>query len=124
MRSIEVTTKEQLKKAIDEKYDEIIVKGELAKKLHKSRKIKKLSRAKIGMLTAALTAGAASVPITGGLSLAVATPIAALTGLEIAFIIAVFFVGISLVIAVYNGYDDIEFSQNPLKLRLRKKLKE
>ncbi|MEG1482832.1 hypothetical protein [Clostridium sp.] len=125
MRSIEVNTKEELKKAIDDKYDEIIVKGELAKKLNKAKKINKLSKAMLGILTTALAAGVVTAPITGGLSLgisaAAAVPIAALTGTEIAVIIAVSCIGVALVTAVYKGYDEIEFSQNPLKLRLKRK---
>lgn len=125
MRSIEVNTKKELKKAIDDKYDEIIVKGELAKKLNKAKKINKLSKATLGILTTALAAGAVTAPMTGGLSIgmsfAAAAPIAALTGTEIAVIIAVSFLGIALVTAVFKGYDEIEFSQDPLKLRLKRK---
>lgn len=121
MRSIEVNTKEELKKAIDDKYDEIIVKGELAKKLNKAKKINKLSKAKLGILSTALAAGAVTAPMTGGLSFAAAAPIATLTGIEIAVIIAVIFIGITLVIAVCTGYDVIEFSKDPLTLRLKRK---
>lgn len=125
MRSIEVNTKGELKKAIDEKYDEIIVKGELAKKLNKAKKIKKFSKATLGILTTALAAGTITAPITGGLSLGIsavaAAPIAAATGTEIAVIIAVSAVGIALVTAVYKGYDEVEFSTNPLKLKLKRK---
>ena len=125
MRSIEVNTKEELKKAIDDKYDEIIVNGELAKKLNKAKKINKLSKATLGILTTAVAAGAVTAPITGGVSLgisfAAAVPIAALTGTDIAVIIAVSFVGVALVTAVFKGYDEIEFSKNPLKLKLKRK---
>ena len=125
MRTIEVNTKEELKQAMNDKYDEIIVNGELAKKLNKAKKINKLSKVTLGILIAALTAGIATAPITGGASLGAsfitAAPIAALTGTDIAVIIAVSFIGVTLVIAVFKDYDDVEFSTNPLKLKLKRK---
>ncbi|EGT0013082.1 hypothetical protein ACV3T5_07055 [Clostridium perfringens] len=121
MKSIEVTTKNQLKEAVDKNYDEIVVNGELAKKLNKAKNIKKLSGATIGVLAATLSVGAATAPITGGLSLVAAAPIAALTGADIALIIAVSFVGLALVTSIYKGYDEIEISKNPWKLKLKKK---
>ena len=85
MKSIEVTTKNQLKEAVDKNYDEIVVNGELAKKLNKAKNIKKLSGATIGVLAAALS------------------------------------VGVALVTSIYKGYDEIEISKNPWKLKLKKK---
>lgn len=123
--SIIVKTKEELKKAIDSKYSEIIAVGDLAKKLKKSEAITKLSKTALKTLTVALGAGVLASPLTGGTSLAIAgvslAPIAALTGVEIAAITAAAFLGIALIIAVFKDYEEIEYSKG--RLILRKKVK-
>lgn len=66
-----------------------------------------------------LGAAVAALPFTGGVSLAVAAPIAAVTGLEVAIILAVFAVGLTLLRAVDEGYDKIEVELgSPIRLRL------
>lgn len=73
MDCITVTTQEELKKAIKEKPDKIIVIGKLAGKVKKAEKIKKFSPAAIGLIGALALAGSAeiaSAPATGGASLA------------------------------------------------------
>lgn len=54
-----------------------------------------------------LGAAVAALPLTGGVSVAVAVPIAVLTGQEVAVILAVFVVGLTLLRAVDEGYDII-----------------
>ena len=113
MNSINVSTKEELEKAIKNKYDEIIVVGELANKLHKTKKIAYLGTATLATLTALL----ATMPLTGGLSAFGAVPLVALTGLEISAIIIAVSLGIALILAVYKGYDEILYKNGELKLK-------
>ena len=100
-----VRTKEELKQATDEKIDRIIVQGELAEKLNTAMKMKKASKWAIGLLASSL----AAAPFTGGLSLVAAAPIAALTGLEIALIIAVAALGIGLVLLICRDFKKVSF---------------
>ena len=100
-----VRTKEELKRAVDSKTDRIVVKGELAEKLNTGLKIKKASKWAIGLLAASL--GAA--PFTAGMSMAVAAPIAALTGIEIVAIIAVAAIGIALILLICREYSKVRF---------------
>ena len=101
MSTVTVKTKEELKKAIASNTNEIIAVGALATNLKKSKKITTLGLVTLPILVAAM----AAIPFTAGLSAVVAAPIAVLTGVEIAVIIAVNYVGIALVIAIYRDYD-------------------
>ncbi len=101
MSTVTVKTKEELSKAVKSGVGEIIVVGKLASKLKKSKKIIGAGAVTIAILTAAI----AAIPFTAGLSIAAAGPIVVLTGLDIAVIIAVSFVGIATVFAVYKDYD-------------------
>ena len=96
-----VRTKEQLAAAVDAGTAEIVVEGELAKRIKDGEKVREVGKWTLMVLGAAV----AALPFTGGVSLAVAAPIAALTGLNIAVILAVVFVGLALLLAVYKGYD-------------------
>ncbi len=75
--SVTVTTKDELEKAITEKKEEIMVVGELAKKIKKANTAKKIAKGVgVGAVVAAGVAGVAAAPLTGGASL-VATKMAA-----------------------------------------------
>lgn len=112
-----VTTKTELERAQKRGDSEIIIEGELAEKVRNGRKI-----TTIGTITLiALTGAIAAIPFTGGMSAAAFAPVAALTGLEIALIVAIVFVGLGLLMAIWKEYEEVEFSQNPLRLRLRRK---
>lgn len=111
-----VYTKKELKEAKNQKVDKIIVKGELADKIHKSKKIAKLGKGAVALLIASV--GAA--PITGGLSTFALAPIAAATGVQIAVIIAAASVGIALIIAVFKDYDEIIYKDGELILKRKK----
>ncbi|MES1312203.1 hypothetical protein ABUS74_16560 [Vibrio cholerae] len=111
--SVEVRTKEELTRAKDRGESEIIVVGKLADEL---KKTKKLAYVGAGTL-AALTAALAATPFTGGMSMFTAAPIAALTGLEISGIIIAASLGLSLIIAVFKGYDEISYKKGELKLK-------
>lgn len=119
-QSVTVETKSELENAKDQKVPEIIVTGELANKLKKSKNIALLSGAALATLTAALAAAAFTAPVTGGLSFLAAAPVAALTGAEIAAIIAVSAIGISLVLAIYKEYDEISYEDGKLKLKRKR----
>ena len=99
MGKVIVRTKEELEKAVNNEVKTIIIKGELAEKVNLALKVKKS--------TLILLAGAAaSTPLTGGLSLPL---IAALTGLEIPWIVVIIFLGIALVILLVNNYKRVSF---------------
>lgn len=105
MGQVTVRTKDELKNAVDTKVDRIIVKGELAEKLNTGLKIKRASKWAIGLLAASLGA----VPFTGGMSMALAAPIAAYTGIEIVAIIAVASIGIALILLICREYKKVKF---------------
>lgn len=106
---IRVSTKDELKEAINKKYSKIVVIGELASDLKKVSVIKKLSASAIGTLTAAITAAIATAPPTGGSSLLAfkfaAPTIAAKSGLDAAVVIIAASLGISLIIALFKDYN-------------------
>ncbi len=117
MRSITVTTKEELKSAKDNGYENIIVQGTLANDLKKAKKIALAGSVTIGVLGAAL----AAIPFTGGLSIVAAVPIATLTGLEIAAIIIASSLGLALIIALFKDYEEISFEEKKLVLKKKQK---
>lgn len=100
-----VRTKDELKAAVDDKVSKIVVKGDLADKLDTGLKIRKASGWAVGLLVASVCAA----PLTGGMTIAAAAPVAALTGIEIAVIIAVCAVGVSLVLLICKSYKKVSF---------------
>jgi hypothetical protein len=109
MDSITVYKKEELEEAKNKGYQKIIVKGELAEKLYKARKVTTLSKTALGIVVAAIGTGVALTPFTGGTSLLIsgitATTVGIATGVGTAAIIAASFFGITLLLAIFNGYD-------------------
>lgn len=106
-----VRNKKELEKAVAEKVKKIIVVGDLAKKVDKAYKIKGLSKRKIALISSLAVGAEASIataPLTGGVSMLAATPavvgVAALTGIEIVAIMAVLFMGISLILLLAKEY--------------------
>jgi hypothetical protein len=114
-----VQTKDELKTAKENGAAEIIVIGELAQKLKKSKNIALLGGASIAALTLALGAATIAAPVTGGLSYFAAAPVAVLTGAEISAIIAVSAVGLALVLAVFKDYEEISYESGRLVLKKR-----
>ncbi|MCB7129066.1 MAG: hypothetical protein J3T61_05975 [Candidatus Brocadiales bacterium] len=100
-----VRTREELNKAVEDKADSILVRGELAEKLNTALRIRSASKWAIGLLAASL----ASIPFTGGLSAVAAAPIAALTGIEIVAIIAVAALGVTLVFMILRDFKKVTF---------------
>ncbi len=113
-----VTTNKELEAARTNRVSEIVVVGKLADKLHRSRKIAKLSAATLAVLIAALGVAVLAGPETLGFSVyAVGAVAAGMTGIEIAAIIAAVSVGLALVLAVYKEYDEISYESGKLSLR-------
>jgi hypothetical protein len=113
IKSRTVSTKSELESAKDSKVDEIIVIGDLANDLKKSKKIAYASAGTIAILTAAI----AATPFTGGLSAIGLIPVAAMTGFEVAAIIVAVSIGITLIIAVFKDYDEIEYENGRMILK-------
>ncbi|MGF1764110.1 hypothetical protein [Aliivibrio kagoshimensis] len=111
--STEVRTKEELTRAKDREENEIIVVGKLADELKKTKKLAYVGTGTLDVLTTALVA----TPFTGGMSMFAAAPLAALTGMEISGIIIAASLGITLVIAVFKGYDEISYKKGELILK-------
>lgn len=117
-----VNTKEELKKAIDEKTNEIIVKGDLVEKILNARKIKKYSKLSLMMLSASILL----IPITGGTSLM--APVALLGGsaatATAATYLPVAVLGVGLALIISQNYDIVELKisgfDKELTLKLRK----
>jgi hypothetical protein len=114
---VTVRTKSELEKAKENGAEEIIVKGELADKLKKSKKVAMLSGVGLAALTAALGVATVTAPVTGGLSYFAVAPVAVLTGLEIAAIITAASLGLGLIIALFLGYEEVSYSKGSLTLR-------
>ena len=114
-----VKTKTQLEQAKNDGEKEIIVEGELADKLKKSKKVAMLGGAGLAILFSVIGAATVTAPVTGGLSYLAAAPVAALTGLEIAAIVAATSVGLALIVAIFKDYEEIEYSEGRLILRKR-----
>lgn len=115
MSSITVRTKAELESAKSSGYAQITVQGGLADDLRKAKKVATAGVVTIGLLTTAL----AAIPFTGGLSMAAAVPVATLTGLEIAAIIAAASLGVGLIIALFKGYEEISYESGKMVLRKR-----
>jgi CBS-domain-containing membrane protein len=108
-----VTTKDQLEAAKNSKVDEIVITGKLANDLKKTKKIAYASVGTIAVLTAAI----AATPFTGGLSAIGLIPVAAMTGFEIAAIIIAASIGITLIIAIFKDYEEVDYEDGRLRLR-------
>lgn len=128
MDSVTATTPEELKKAIKEKHNKIIVTGKLAEKVKKAKKIKKLSPAvltMIGGLVAVDTAAVGLAPETGGASFLVAAPInvatAAVTGLSFPVLAVIAIVGLTTISILFDEYTRVEIGSDIIFERKRSK---
>ena len=117
MNEIVVRTKAELERAKEAKAEIIIIEGDLASKVKRGKTIAKASGVSLTLLAAAL----AATPFTGGLSMAAAVPIAAISGFEIAAIIAAASIGLTLLIAIFKDYEEIEAGNGKIKLKRRQK---
>lgn len=117
MNQIVVRTKAELERAKDAKAEIIIIEGDLANKVKRGKTVAKASGVSLALITAAL----AATPFTGGMSMFAAAPIAAMSGFEIAAIIAAASIGLTLIIAIFKDYEEIEAGDGKIKLKRRKK---
>jgi hypothetical protein len=110
-----VHTREELRAARKRGDGEILVLGQLAAQLRTAHPIIYVGAGCLPILTVSI----AAAPVTFGASLLGA---AAITGVETAIIIAALAVGLALLLAVWMGYDEIEFDAGSSPhLKLRKK---
>ena len=116
-----VNTKEQLKKAKDNKVKEFMVTGELADKLLKAQRISKLSKTAAIALAGAVGAGAIAAPFTAGTSLGVAafasTAAASTVGTG-TIIAAVAVGGVLLAFTIFKDYS-FEVIGSPPDMKIR-----
>lgn len=117
MNQIVVRTKAELERAKDAKAEIIIIEGDLANKVKRGKTVAKASGVSLALITAAL----AATPFTGGMSMLAAAPVAAMSGFEIAAIIAAASIGLTLLIAIFKDYEEIEAGDGKIKLKRRKK---
>lgn len=115
MDSMIVTTKEELKAAVESKCGEIIVRGDLAKHVVEAKLMKNLSPT----VVAALIAGCALISpmllavLAGGFVareklLEIAEPLAEKTGLDIDAIFIISFVGYTNMRSLYTDWSMVE----------------
>lgn len=125
MKTVVVSTKEELSRAKDDGAKNIEVVGELADKLKRAKRI-----ATLGPVALAAISGAAglatitAVPTAGvsyGFLAASLAPVAAFTGVEVMGIIFAVTLGLGLILAIFRGYEEIEYSKGRLVLRKRAK---
>lgn len=127
MDLVTVTTKEQLKKAKEDKVDVIVVEGELAENLKRSKKVAIAAAGVSGVALTGLIAAIAAAPATGGTSFllyagAAGTSAATFTGIEIASIILAGSIGITLLVGIFKDYEEIEASPSGgIKLKRKQK---
>ncbi|EFB6771312.1 hypothetical protein FPG84_08790 [Escherichia coli] len=123
MDLVTVTTKEQLKKAKEDKVDVIVVEGELAEKLKRSKKVAIAAAGVSGValtgLIAAIATGGTSFLLYAGVA---GTSAATFTGIEIASIILAGSIGITLLVGIFKDYEEIEASTSGgIKLKRKQK---
>ncbi len=135
-----VSTKEQLKNAVENGEKEIIIDdNDLAKNILRFKKIRKLSKWTLGLLLASAGTGAIGVAlapgtggssaVVGGLSSGVLYSITLASGTVISTeaIIAIgvlFIIGSAVLFAIWKDYDVEIESTNPWKVKLYKNSKE
>ncbi|KAA0796731.1 hypothetical protein DN398_25380 [Bacillus sp. JAS102] len=104
-----VSNKEELELAIKNKVSTILCTGDIAEKVNRSYKMKTVSKFTLPILAAAI----AGIPFTVGMSTTAIIPVATLSGLEIAAIAAIIYLGFTLVKQIISEYDKVSFKRNP-----------
>jgi hypothetical protein len=100
-----VETKEEFKKAVENKVPEFVVVGNLKSEIKKTEKLKTMSKWAI----TALAVGLAATPFTGGTS-GLFAGAAATSTLGTAAIAAITLIGVTVLIAFYQNYEQIEMN--------------
>lgn len=125
MSSIVVKNKEELEKAKNGKVKEIIIVGELASNINRSKKIIDLGDKGMGVALATGVVMGVSLPFTAGITV-LAAPVATVIGAGAITSIAGSITSISLQKSIFKEYKEIESGKNgdEIYIRLlRKKVK-
>ena len=120
--TIIVETKAELKQVLKDKSSKFIVQGELVNNIKMSKKVTKLSKIALVILSGSIVAIAAA-PTTGGISgivgvgavgfVAATAPAAAGGAVSMSVILAVIAMGgLTIVLALYKDYD-VKYSMGP-----------
>jgi len=115
-----VTSKEQLKTAINQKKEHIEIQGDLAREL---KWIGKLSPGKIAALSAVLAlavGGATTIGAPVSVAALSVASVATVTGSEIAAIILASGMTVTLLLAILQGYE-VEMQYNGVSMCLKRK---
>jgi hypothetical protein len=116
-----VATKDELELAINNKAATILCTVDIAEKVNRSYKMKTVSKFVLSVLAASIV----GIPFTSGLSAASAFTIAGLSGLELAAVMAIVYLGFSLVEQIINKYDKVAVSTDlpngKVKVKLERK---
>lgn len=124
-KRVVVTTKEQLKTAVNQNKEYIEIQGDLARKL---QWIGKLSSARLYKLTGVLAAaaGATAVGVVGGpmtgipIAAVSAVAVTNVTGAGVAAVILASGVTVTLILSVLKGYE-VEMQYNGASMYLKRK---
>lgn len=106
-----VRNKKELRRAVKSKQRIIVAKGDLARQIQKAGKIKQISpfgKAAIGTFLATTPLSFAN-PIVAIAHKFAIMPLAVTVGIETVYLVAILFLGITLVTAIYSNYT-LEFS--------------
>ena len=130
MKEVVVTTKDELEKAGKDGVDTIIVQGKLVDNIKRIKSLKNKSKIMLwtlGAIATSIPVATIVTPATGGVSIPIAyfaaTSTAALTGTEIALILAIALLGMSLILQIMDKYDvdgEVEI-KGVVKIKLKKK---
>ena len=105
---VTITTKEELEKALENKEKEILVEGEMAKKIIRKKKVKKgiliggIATTAVGIILLPFTGGGSSGLVFHGLTVATGTTTVTMTAGELAILLG--FTSTVASIALLKGY--------------------
>lgn len=127
MKEVIVTTKVELKHAKEARAEVIIIQGQLAADVRRTKKVAIIAGGFSSVALAGLVAALAATPTTGGASLALyaaaaGTTATAFTGIEIATLFLAGSIGITLLVSIFKDYEEIEASVSK-GIKLKKKSK-
>ena len=116
-----VKSKQELQAAKKRGDVEIVVEGELADKLKEAKKVTMVGAGTLALLATTLAVATVTAPVTGGLSYRAAIPVATMSGVGVSAIIIASALGLGFLIALFKGYEEIDFSSGRMVLRKRQR---
>ena len=124
MSSQTVYNKKELKQALKNGTEEIIICGDFADTVKKALKVKKYGPKAIAILAASIPLAIAApiaAPIASPLYVAALEPVAAEAGVALPIVVAVTIIGgLSIVLAILNEYEVIEIKAGFIKIHLKR----